>query len=96
MSSPEFTVRSTWPSLNEAKSAAENYIISRGESWKQWKSDKRCWIRICKNHEECDFRIRFNITAAGPVRLSLLILHTCPRITHAWVFSMQGIIPGIL
>lgn len=83
MSSPEFTVGSTWPSLNEAKSAAENYIISRGESWKHWKSDRRCWIRICKNHEECDFRIRFNITAAGPVRLSVLIPHTCPRITHA-------------
>lgn len=83
MSLPEFTVEFTWPSLNEAKSAAENYIISRGESWKHWKSDRRCWIQICKNHEKCDFRIRFNITAAGPVWLSVLIPHTCPCITHA-------------
>lgn len=83
MSSPEFTVGSTWLSLNEAKFAAENYIISRGESQKYWKSDKHCQIRICKNHEESDFCIRFNITAARPARLLILIPHTCPRIIHA-------------
>ena len=83
MSSPNFTVGSIWPSLDKAKSAAENYIISRGESWKHWKSDKRCLIQICKNHDECDFRIRFNITAAGPDQLDVLIPHTYPRIAHA-------------
>ncbi len=43
MSSPEFKLESKWPSLNKAKSATENYIVSQGESWKHWKSDKRCW-----------------------------------------------------
>ena len=36
-----------------------------------------------KNRTECDFRIRFNITNAGPVELTIPTPHTCPRTTHA-------------
>lgn len=83
MSSPEFMIGSTWLSLNGAKSATKNYIISRDKSWKHWKLDRHCWIRICKNHEECNFCIRFKITAARPVRLWVLISHTCPCIRNS-------------
>lgn len=79
----EFTLGTTWPNIKEAKRAAEEYIVFRGESWKYHKTDKRCWIRVCKNREECDFRIRFNIFSAGPAELVILTPHTCPRITHA-------------
>lgn len=79
----EFIVGSKWPTLEEAKKAAEKYIISRGKSWKYYKADKRCWVRVCKNRTECDFRIRFNITNADPVELTILTPHTCPRTTHA-------------
>ncbi|MCJ1343434.1 hypothetical protein MMC31_001627, partial [Peltigera leucophlebia] len=79
----EFIVGSKWPTLEEPKKAAEEYIISRGESWKYYKADKRCWVRVCKNRTEYDFRIRFNITNAGPVELTILIPHICPRTTHA-------------
>ena len=79
----EFIVGTIWPNMDEAKRAAEEYIISRGESWKYYKTDKRYWVRVCKNCEECHFRIRFNIASSGPAELAILIPHTCPRITHA-------------
>ena len=78
-----FTFGTIWPNIEEAKRAVEKYIVSRGESWKYQKTDKRYWIRVCKNREECDFRIRFNIASAGPTELAILTAHTCPRITHA-------------
>lgn len=37
----------------------------------------------CKNCTECNFRIRFNITNAGSVELTILTPHTCPRTTNA-------------
>lgn len=43
-------------------------------------NDKQCWIRVCKNRGECDFRIRFNISSAGPAELVILTPHL---ITHA-------------
>lgn len=79
----DFTIGTTWPNIEEAKRAAEEYIVSEGESWKYHKTDKRCWICVCKNCEECDFRIRFNIFSAGPAELVILTSHICPRITHA-------------
>lgn len=79
----DFTIGTKWPNIEEAKRAVEEYIVSRGESWKYHKTDKRCWIRVCKNREKCDFRIRFNISSAGPTELVILTPHTCPRITHA-------------
>ncbi|WP_375449231.1 hypothetical protein [uncultured Nostoc sp.] len=79
----EFIVSSKWPNLEEAKEAAKEYIISRGESWKYYKADMQCWVRVCKNCTECDFRIRFNIINAGPVKLTILTSHTCPRTTYA-------------
>ncbi len=72
-----------WPTLEEAKQAAEEYIVSRGKSWKNYKANEKCWIHICKNRTGCNFRIRFNITSAGPVKLTVLTPHTCPRTTHA-------------
>ena len=79
----EFTVGTIRPNIEKAKRAAEKYIVSRGKSWKYHKTDKRCWIRVCKNREECDFRIRFNIASAGPAELAIHTPHTCPCITHA-------------
>ncbi len=79
----EFVVDSKWPTLEVAKKAAEEYIISRGESWKHYKADKQCWVRNCKNRTECDFRIRFNITSAGLVELTILTSHTCSRTAYA-------------
>ena len=69
--------------MEEAKKAAKEYIISRGASWKYYKADKQCWVCICKNCTEYDFRIRFNITSAGSVELINLTSHTCLRTTYA-------------
>lgn len=33
----EFTIGTTWPNIEEAKRAVEEYIVSRGESWKYHK-----------------------------------------------------------
>lgn len=82
MSSFEFIVRSTWSFLYKLKSATENYIISWSKLWKHWKSDKRCYIQICKNYKECDFCIWFNITIVRLVWLSVFISHTCPCIIN--------------
>ncbi len=79
----EFIVGSKWPTLEEVKKAAEEYIISRSKSWKHYKADKRCWVRICKNRTKCEFRIRFNIASAGSVELIILTSHTCPRTIHS-------------
>ena len=79
----EFTVGTIGPNIEEAKRVGEENIVSRGKSWKYNKTDKRCWIRVCKNREECDFWIRFNIANVGPAELAILTPHTCPCITHA-------------
>lgn len=79
----DFTIGTKWPNIEEPKRAAEEYIVSRRESWKYHKTDKRCWIRVCKNRKKCDFQIRFNISSAVFIELVVLTPHTCPRITHA-------------
>ena len=38
---PDFTIGTKWPNIKEAKRAAEEYIVSRGESWKYHKIDKQ-------------------------------------------------------
>ncbi len=74
---------SKWSTWKEAKKTAEEYIISRGKSWKHYKAYKPYWVRICKNRTEYDFRIRFNITSAGLVELTILTPHTFPNTTNA-------------
>ncbi len=76
-------VGSKWSTLEKAKKAAEEYIISRGKSWKHYKADKQCWVRICKNRTESDLRIIFNITIVGYVELTILTPYIFPRTTNA-------------
>ena len=76
-------VGSKWSTLEKAKKAAEEYIISGGKSWKHYKADKQYWVRICKNRTESDFRIIFNITSVGHVELTILTPYIFPRTTNA-------------
>ena len=83
---------SKWHTFEEAKKAAEKYIISQGKSWKKYKADQRCWVRICQNRTECDFRIQFNITSVGHVDSTIFTLYICPRTPNAKPRLGQGIL----
>lgn len=57
--------------------------MERGESWACSKTDKRCWVVVCLNEQECPFRIRCSINKKTQrATFSKYIPHICPASTH--------------
>ena len=66
-----------FPSLQVAREAVNHYATSEGESYKVLKSDKRCYIIICCDYNDCKFRI-----IKKAVHITVFDPHTCSPATH--------------
>ena len=76
-------VGSRYSSLEEAKKAIHEWVHSRGESYRVWKSKPNMWIIVCRDKEKgCQFRIRVN-NNRGQAVISILQFHTCPANSHS-------------
>ena len=70
-----------FPSLQIAREAINRHVISEGESYKVLKSDKGCYVIICRDYKDCKFRIRASALRKA-VRVTVFDSHTCSPITY--------------
>ena len=65
MADKTLTLGDVFVSMEAAKQAVEECIVSQGESYKVVKSDvKKKWITVCKD-EDCAFPIRVSNVKGG-------------------------------
>ena len=70
-----------FPSLQVAREAVNHYTTSEGESYKVLKSDKKCYVIICRDYNDCKFRIRISALKKA-VHITAFDPHTCSPATH--------------
>jgi hypothetical protein len=74
-------VSDKFPSIEAAREAISRYILNKGELYKVYKSDKTCYILICRD-SYCKFRIRASKSKKDGVFITKLDAYSCTPATY--------------
>ena len=80
----ELALRDIFDLMKKGKRAVLQYVVSREEFYKVYKSDKKkTYIYIYRNSNDCDFQIRIHReSATQKFKITVLISHICLILTH--------------
>jgi hypothetical protein len=67
--------------LNAARDAIRSYIISQGESYRVYQSDRKRYVLTCRD-ESCQFSIRAAVLKGPICRITRYVPHSCSPVVH--------------